>query len=263
MRLALLVFALAACQSPGAPPEVEGAEPPLLGTEWRLVTIDGDSLASPQRITIGFTDAPWDMIEPGWRSLGGYDGCNDFGVGYQSDGERFRTGGGIMANAQACGLPGGHVSDSLHTGLSAARALRIDGRRLLLLDSLGVERLAFVPRPVHPVDSAAVVTGRWRLDPAASTVTASSGGPAVPYEVAFAPDSTYTGSAGCRTFEGRYRRTGDRFWVESFDLDEQTCAPDARPWDGPFGLSPGEIEADDARLVIYGRLGTRTVFVRP
>lgn len=261
MRLLVLVLALAACQSPDLVPEAESVEEPsLLGTEWRLAAIDGDTVASPQLITITFSDAPWEMIEPGWRSMGGYDGCNDFGVGYQLDGERFRTGGGIMSNAMACGPPGGHVSDSLHIRLSAARTLHIDRQRLHLADSLGVERLAFVPRPVHPVDSTAVVTGRWRFDPAASTVTEPDGrSPA--YHVAFAPDGSYRGQSACATFTGTYGIDGDRLRVTSFDLVEETCAP-GHAWVGPVGLDSGELAADADRLVIHHRQGTRAVFSR-
>ncbi len=270
--LALLALSLAACQSPDPPPEADpaGAGPPVVGTEWRLAAIDGDPVASAQLVTIGFSDTPWEMTETGWRSMGGYDGCNDFGVGYRLEpapastgDERFRTGGGVMANARACGQPGGHVSDSLHTRLSAARTLRVDGGRLLLADSLGAERLAFVPRPVHPVDSTAVVTGRWRLDPAASTVTNASGGPAARYEVAFAPDGSYRGGARCVTFTGGYQLDGDRLGVSSFSRDDEACAPDDRTWTGPEGLEGGEIEADSVRLVITNRRGSRAVFARP
>ena len=260
--LAGLLLALAACQSPDAPPEAEEASP-LAGTEWRLATVDGDSVTGGRLVTVGFSDDPWEMIEPGWRSLGGYDGCNDFGVGYRLDGDRFRAGGGILSNAMACGPPGGHLSDSLHTRLSAARTLRLDGRRLVLADSLGAEWLAFVPRPVHAVDSTALVTGRWRLDPAASAGTRAGGGPSESYGVAFAPDGTYAGSEGCHRFGGRYRRTGDRLWVESMDVDDRACAPGERTWSGPEGLSTGELEADDAHLVITTRTGDRAAFVRP
>ncbi|WP_412061916.1 META domain-containing protein [Rubrivirga sp. IMCC45206] len=263
--LAVALLALAACQpsdSPG-PPSAAPEAVPLLGTEWRLAALDGDSLTTPRLLTLGFSDEPWDLMETGWRSLGGYDGCNDFGVGYTLNGERFRVGGGIMSNAMACGPPGDHISDSLHTRLNAARTLRIADGRLRLLDSLGVERLAFVPRPVRPVDSTAVVTGRWQLDPAASTVTNAYGGPAARYHVAFAPDGTYRGGARCVTFTGEYRLDGDRLSVSSFSHDDQACAPDDRQWTGPDGLEGGEVEADDDRLVIHTRRGTRAVFVRP
>ena len=263
MRLTLLALALASCQSPTDPPAEAPAEPPLVGTEWRLAAIDGDPVSGGPRITVGFSDAPWDMMEPGWLSLGGYDGCNDFGVGYRLEGTRFETGGGIVSNAMACGPPGGHVSDSLHARLRAARTLRIEGERLRLADSLGAERLAFGPRPVWPVDRAALVAGRWRLDPAASTVTNSSGGPAGRYTVAFASDGTYDGEAGCLTFSGGYVLDGDRFHVSSSDRDDHACAPDDRMWDGPHGLETGEIEVTAERLVIRTRLGRRAVFVRP
>ena len=273
MRPALLLaaLALAACERPAAPAPPPGAAgPPFVGTEWRLAAIDGDSATAPQRVTLSFSDTPWDMIEPGWRAAGGYDGCNDFGVGYRvepdavgAEPRRFRTGGGIASNAMACAEPGAHVSDSLHARMAAARSVRLDGGRLTFADSLGAERLAFVPRPVREVDRAALVTGRWRLDPAASTVTNAYGGPAGRYEVAFSGDGSYAGEAGCRTFSGDYALDGDRLRVTSYALDDQACAPDDRHWDGPNGLDAGEVEVDESRLVIYSRLGPRAVFARP
>jgi len=261
----LVALGLSACQTPETtPPDALGADPaspPLLGTEWRLAAIDGAPVASNRLITVTFTDQPWEE-EDGFRSLGGYDGCNNFGMAYRLDGDRVEV-GGVIADAMACGPPGAHVSDSVHVGFAAARRVRIDGDRLALTDSLGDERLAFVPRPVRAVDPAAVTTGRWRLDPAASTVTNSYGGAPGRYDVAFAGDSTYTGSAGCRTFQGRYRLDGDRLWVQSYTLSDQACAPDDRMWDGPHGLSAGEIEADEARLVVHLRTGGRAVFRRP
>lgn len=277
IRLVLLAaLALAACDRPDTPsPYVPaaGASPTFHGTEWRLETVDGappDSLQGGDAlVTVTFTDQPFGDLDPDSWSLGGYDGCNDFGMAYTLDGDpasaegaSFRT-GMVFSNAMACGSPGEHVSEVVNRGLGSARRVRLDGYRLSFADSLGAERVTFVPRPIRAVDTLAVVTGRWRLDPQASTVTNSYGGAPGRYEVAFASDSTYTGTAGCRTFDGRYRLTGDRLRVESYSLDDQACAPDDRMWDGPRGLSVGEVEADSARLTIYVRTGGRAVFRRP
>ena len=280
MRLVLLLaFIASACgrsepAAPGASGATPGvpATPALLRTEWRLAAVDGaPSGALPggdALVTVSFTDAPWDP-DPGMRSLGGFDGCNAFGMGYRvegdpasADGAPFRT-GGLVSDAMACGEPGSHVSDRLHLGFGASRRARLSDGRLAFTDSLGAERLAFVPRPVHAVDSSAITSGRWRLDPAASTVRNSYGGAPGRYTVAFASGGTYAGEAGCLTFTGRYALDSDRLSVTSYAVDDQACAPDDRHWDGPHGLTSGEIEADSARLVVHTQRQGRAVFARP
>lgn len=273
--------ALTSCETPtpsaGPARASEGAtasatdEPPFLGTEWRLEAVDGvpsDSLPGGDALVIvAFTDRPFGDLDPDASSLGGFDGCNDFGIGYRLGGDPASAGGapfragGVVSNAMACGDPGAHVSDRVHRGFGAARLVRLAGGRLAFTDSLGAERLAFVPRPVRAVDPAAVVTGRWRLDPAASTVRNGYGGPAGRYTVAFAPDGTYRGEAGCRTFTGTYRLDDDLFGASSYALDDRACVPDDRHWDGPHGLDTGEVDAD--RLVVHLRRGGRAVFGRP
>jgi heat shock protein HslJ len=269
--------AFAACEAPPAGPTgatVRATDgPPFLGTEWRLDAVDGaapDSLLGGDAlVTVAFTARPFGDLEPGARSLGGYDGCNDFGMGYRLDGDPsspggapFRT-GGVVSSAMACGSPGTHVSDRVHSGFGASRRVRLAGGRLVLADSLGAERLAFVPRPVRAVDSVAVVTGRWRLDPAASTVRNGYGGPAGGYTVAFAPDGTYAGEAGCVRFTGEYALRGDRLGFTSYQRDDQACPPADRHRDGPDRLDTGEVEADADRLVVHLRRGGRAEFVRP
>ena len=275
--LLLLALALSACERAlppdAAPPETsDPARPPLIGTEWRLAAVGGtapDALPGGDAlVTVSFSDTEWDD-EPGMRALGGFDGCNVFGMGYRIEGDPasaagapFRT-GGLVSDAMACGEPGTHVSDRLHLGFGASRRARLSDGRLVFTDSLGAERLAFVPRPVHAVDPSAVTTGRWRLDPAASAVRNSYGGAPGRYTVAFAPDGTYAGEAGCLTFTGRYALDGDRLSVTSYAIDDQACAPDDRRWDGPNGLTSGEIEADSVRLVVHTQRQGRAVFVRP
>ena len=181
----------------------------LVGTEWRLAAVDGarpDSLPGGDAlITVGFSERPFGDLAPDAWSFGGYNGCNDFGMAYwldgdptSADGADFRS-GAVFSNAMACGAPGEHVSDFVFGGFGSARRVRLGAGRLAFFDSLGAERLAFVPRPVRPVDSVAVTTGRWRFDPNASTVRNSDGGPAGRYTVAFAPAGTYRGEAGCRS----------------------------------------------------------------
>ena len=270
--LLLAALTLSTCGRPDPARPAGTAPSALLDTEWRLAAVDGvPSVSLPggeALVTVTFTDS--DREEPWEGALGGFDGCNAFGMDVRLDGDpggpggaAFRA-GGVTSDAMACGEPGTHVSDRMHIGLGSSRRVRLSDGRLTFTDSLGAERVAFVPRPVRTVDSLSVTAGRWRLDPVASTVTNSYGGPPGRYTVDFVPGGTYRGEAGCRTFSGDYVLDGDRLSVTSYALDDGACAPDDRTWDGPHGLEGGEIEADSARLVVYvRRSGQRAVFHRP
>ena len=271
--LAVLVGLVAAC-APGDPAPAGGVPADgaasLLDVEWRLAAVDG---AAPETlpggdaaVTVTLTDRSFGDLEPDMHSLGGYDGCNAFGVGYRlapgPEGRYDFLPGPIESDAMSCGGPGAHVSDAVRAGLQAARELRVEAGRLTFSDSLGAERLAFVPRLVRAVDAAAVTTGRWALDPPASRLETAYGLAPARYEVTFGPDSVYTGFAGgCVAFSGRYALDGDRLSVSSFRRDDSACEVTST-WTGPYGLDSGEVEADSARLVIHLRRGGRAVFTR-
>ena len=289
LALALTACALVACgaDSPRLGAEADASAksarardgassaPPFFGTEWRPVAVAGahlDSLpGAGALISVTFTDGPFGDLDREAFSLGGYDGCNDFGIGYRLDGDPASADGAgfrpgmVVSNLQACGAPGEHVSDYVVGGIGGAQRVRLNGGRLTLFDSLGVESVAFVPRPVRSVDPSALAMGRWRLDPAASTAARPDGQPLAPYEIAFRPDSTYSGEAGCARFGGTYALARDRFRHTSSNLyDVDGCAPDAPERQGmALELATGEIEADADRLVVYRREDGRTlVFTR-
>ena len=278
--VAAALVALAACARPDAPPaasttvraEAAPADTtrPLLGTRWRPVALDGDAPASlpggGALLSVALSDAPWGWTdEPGLASLGGYDGCNEFSTGYTLTGDPAAPGGaafrtrGWFSTTQACGPRGEHVSDRLTAGIAAARRLHLTGGHLVLTDSLGAERARFAPA-ARPVDRAAVLSGRWRLDLAASTV---AGGALGPQAVAFTSDSTFAARSGCATFAGRYALDGDLFSLYGYDrYNAEACGPDGG--EGNAIPQRAEVEADADRLVLYDRRdGRRAVYVRP
>ena len=293
IRLLLLALALAASGTdssrlgaeadpsaePASPVDGVASSPAFFSTEWRPVAVAGarlDSLPGADAlVSVAFTDGPFGDLDPEAFSLGGYSGCNDFGMAYRLDGDPASADGAgfrpgmVVSTLQACGAPGEHASDYVVCGIGGARRVRLDGGRLTLLNSLDVETIAFEPRPIRSVDSVAVVTGTWRLDPAASTAAGPDGQPLAPYEIAFRPDSTYwgtySGRAGCARFDGTYALAGDRFWHTSSNLyDVGGCAPDAPERQGvALELATGEVEADADRLVLHRQWDGRTlVFTR-
>ena len=233
--------------------------PDLTGVEWRLVRAEGRPVGD-LLVTVTFTNEPVDVSHdlPGFTTLGGYDGCNEFWAAYRLDGDRLVVGmnGGTV---RACPPPAGPISDAVRSGLGRGHRVRreasqVGGDRLVVTDSLGAERLAFQRRPVRPVDRAALTRGRWRSFAPADIP---------PHVVALDADGTYAGSAGCLSYRGDYAIDRDRLTVTSYFGDGSAC-PDGVPPDvGSLPLATGEVEASDARLVVYDRDGGRTVFARP
>ena len=81
--------------------------------------------------------------------------------------------------------------------------------------------------------------------------------------MSFSPDGTLRGTAGCRVLSGTYRLDGDDLALPSFGIDDAACSPSEQARAMSYGLTSGEVEVSDRRLVLHDRYGGRTVFVRP
>ena len=81
--------------------------------------------------------------------------------------------------------------------------------------------------------------------------------------VSFGSDGTLSGTAGCRVLTGTYRLTGDDLSLPSFGVDDQACSPGERTRFVAYGLTSGEVEVSNRRLVLHHPDGTRVVFASP
>jgi heat shock protein HslJ/uncharacterized lipoprotein YbaY len=100
----------------------------LRDTEWRLVELDGQSVAAaePQQRVMGLT-----LASEG-SQVSGYSGCNNLAGGYESSGDALRF-TGMIGTMMACDPAVMERERTFHQMLGQTTAYRIEGRRLTLL----------------------------------------------------------------------------------------------------------------------------------
>ncbi|MHB0875512.1 MAG: META domain-containing protein [Anaerolineae bacterium] len=236
LQLALLA-ALAACgrTAPGFPPAS------LEGTEWELITLNGEALLPGTHITL--------TIEDG--GIGGFAGCNWYHTAEIPDSDERP----LVVTLIGCEEPAG-ILEQEQTYLEAlqqAKSYEVsDGR--LELSAPGGQTLAFSQRRVMDLDPAALVGTSWRLltqagaDPLPGTdVTLSLG------------EGTFSGAAGCRGYRGSYTAEGDRIRFGYLEMVGQGCLhpdsvvvhegvyTDALQTSTHYRLSEGELEITSDR----------------
>ena len=277
--------------SPGA--GAPDAPDRLTGSEWDLIEIDGRPTLDRTFPTLSFVPPPPGVpAEPGAGQMSGYDGCNNFGVRYRLDGDQIAA-DELVSELQGCLPAVMDQADAYTAALVAAARVRWDDDRLVVSDSLGAEALVFRRHAERSVDAAALTRGRWRL--ASVEALPPPPGPPMPppppvpppppppyplpppepppppldpdalppeVVVSFGADGVVRGTAGCRTLAGTYRLSGDDLSLPSFGVNDAACSPSERTRAVDYGLTSGEVEVSDRRLILYTRGGGRVTFVR-
>jgi heat shock protein HslJ len=95
----------------------------LAGTRWRMLTIDGKSVDSATRTSMGFDG----------QTMSGSAGCNRFSASYTSDGTRLST-GPIAATKKGCTGPEARQETAAFSILAKPVTIRfaIDGKMILM-----------------------------------------------------------------------------------------------------------------------------------
>lgn len=133
MTLALMALMAACTTANQDPPLAPGSTLP--GTEWELVSLNGNALIEGKEITLRF----------GEGSLEGSGGCNTYGGSYTASEDSLSL-SGVYWTEMACSEPKGVMDQeqAYFQALNAAAGYRVDGDRLELYDEAGVQILAFV-----------------------------------------------------------------------------------------------------------------------
>ena len=200
--------------SDAATPE---ADPPLVGTPWRLASLRGAAPVEGVRPVLVFTDEPAerDMFDrpygaafEGWSLMTGESGVGFLHAPYRVDGDTLRVSRTGDVKTRLATGPEERQARALMAVLESSPRLWREGRRLALL--AGADTLAAftadAPRPTGPLDDVEweVVSlgGAPLLDGSRATLTFSSQ-PAGP-----GPSDGYDlmgGYGGCNSFGGGYR----------------------------------------------------------
>jgi heat shock protein HslJ len=208
--LILLCLILAACGSPAASPSSGSSGDPE--GSWQLAS--GATDAGPVPIV---ADHPITLTVEG-SSIGGSAACNGYG------GKIEPTGGGIRITdlawtAMACMPDEVMAAEAAYTeALAAVTAIRFEGDQLVL-EGAGIE-LRFDALPEPP--TAELVDTTWVLDTlfVGDVATAPMGEPAT---LELRSDGTFSGSTGCRPFDGQWVEAGEQLMATTFAMGDVAC----------------------------------------
>jgi heat shock protein HslJ len=206
MRVALIALAavLTACSGFGevvAPSNAETEQPgdrvDLDGTEWVLISLNGNSLIEGSNITLDFTEG----------QVSGFAGCNWYGGKHTGTDKDPLAIAEMAVTAQLCPAPEGVMQqETAYTeALQNAAACRVVDDRLEIDNAAGETTLVFARKADFPMNPDDLVGTRWRLISMdgrslieGSTIT-----------LAFHDENQVSGSAGCRGYVATYEASGD------------------------------------------------------
>ena len=220
--LLTLLFLLAACAPPAAPPlPVEATPhpwavaPELVGSEWILVELNGAAPVEGSEITLEFEA----------DQLGGYAGCNWYGTTYRNA-EDADAAMGFSLTKRACAEPAGVMEQeqAFMAALQAAAGRRLAGDRLEYHDASGATLAAFKARPQLDLDPADLVGTRWEVVSLNGAAPLDGPRPTLVFESA----TELTGYAGCRDFRATYQAAGDDLSLAFMEMLTTDCPDEAR-----------------------------------
>ena len=136
----MLVSLIAACGADGSRSFRRGALPDLVGTDWRLTSLNGRGLIEDTEITLFIKET----------YLGGAMTCNHYGGGPDSGRYTITDGGNLTipqlaVTVQLCSEPQSVMEQEATyiEALHAAATYRVAGERLEIADAEGSTRLVF------------------------------------------------------------------------------------------------------------------------
>ncbi len=169
-------------------------DPALKGTEWVLVSLNGEAPAGGTRIT----------LEIGKEGLGGYSGCNGYGGGFEAmdDGKLELSRGDEQIRGTTVGCPGerGRQERSYMEALHNAASYRLSDDRLEIRNAEGTTTLVYEREPQWASDPADLVGTRWKLDSFNGEPPDEDYTPAI----SFHSKTRYSGYDGCLRVRGTY-----------------------------------------------------------
>ena len=181
--------------------------PSLESTAWTLTALPG---------TASISGSPTMRFEGG--RVSGLDGCNTYRASYTADATSFAVTGPIVTTRKACGGAADAQARALQTALSAARAVRVSGDRLVLVDGAGAELATFAAQPQDVTGTTWTITG---YNNGKKSVVSLLDGTTL--TLSFGANGSATGSAGCNRFSGSYTTNGQKVSIGPLAATRKMC----------------------------------------
>jgi heat shock protein HslJ len=251
MRLSMILLAAlaAGCGTVTPSPAASGGDP-----QGSWVLVSGGTGAGEIPIV---ADHPITLTIDG-ASIGGSAACNGYGGRLEPTGEGIEI-RDLAWTLMACIPDEVMAAEAAYTqALPAVRVIRRDGEQLVL-EGVGVE-LRFDPLAAPP--TAELVDTTWTLDTLVDGDVASAplGEPAT---LELRSDGTFSGTTGCRPFDGTWIENGEQLSATTFAMGDVACPAELTDQDSHVVSVIGDgfvPSIEDGRLTLSDPGGIRLVY---
>jgi copper homeostasis protein (lipoprotein) len=139
-QVATLVVERFIAVSPGETCAAEAASATLENTHWKLVEAGGQPVVTPADRKEAYF-----RLDPMGNQMQGFSGCNQFGGGYHVEGRKLRF-DQVRMTMMAC-TDTNNPEQRFTSAINGAKAWKIAGKQLELLDEAGAVLARFEARP--------------------------------------------------------------------------------------------------------------------
>jgi heat shock protein HslJ len=242
-----VLLATTACGAAGVSPTSQPGGDPQ--GSWQLVALE-----SPEGPVPLLDDHPVTLTLEG-SSVGGRAACNEYGGRIEGSGEGV-TIADLAWTAMAC-MPDDvmGIEAAYLNALTGVRSVRLDGDELVLEGADLELRFSRLPDP----PTAELVDTEWTLETlmVGDVAAAAAGEPAT---LLLRSDGTFTGSTGCRTFDGEWVERGEQLFATTFAMGDEVCSEELAAQDQQVTTVIGDgfvpsVEGDLLTLLDPGAAG--------
>ena len=169
----------------------------LDGTQWKLVTLNGNQLVPGSYISLYFREE---------GTIWGYAGCNYFGGDYSTSGNGTLRFSELTMTLLGCADENiGDQEKAFLDAITAVVSCSLEGNHLEMYDDTGRISLVFEQLTEYAMDPSDLVGTRWTL----ASVNGEPVMTEVPVIIYFESDSSATGEAGSYKMEFSYQASED------------------------------------------------------
>ena len=215
-------LALAAC-APASPTQPGEAYPspsnptpstgdPLTGTSWILAQLNGQPALADVNVTLEFASG----------RLGGSDGCNSYGGGYQVEGGKLKVDPNMVSTLMACADEIMRQASAYTAVLLQSPAFQVEAGQLTLLGKDGAALAVLAAQSQELAGTSWIVTG---INNGKQAVVS----PLLDTELtaAFGADGQVSGSAGCNRYFASFSIEGQTIKIGAPGATKMFCGEPA------------------------------------
>jgi heat shock protein HslJ len=200
----VLILAVPALMGCGRQPDADKTNDELDGSQWKLITLDGNQLVPGSYISLYFREN---------GTIWGFSGCNYLGGNYTASYDGTLSFSELSVTLIGCVEEGINEQEKAYLDtITAVASYSLEGNYLEMYDDTGRKFLVFDQLPEYAMDPADLVSTKW-------TLTLVNGEPVTteePVNIYFESSSSVTGEAGAFKEVFSYRASGDNIeWYGS------------------------------------------------